>query len=194
MRKEDNDKCNSVQSSLQNSAQLQKKRRNRRAMLSPTIRRERAFTAAPFASPAPNKIRKNFIFNNNNNKQQFDELSTVKEDLNDTNVTFTPKHFKKRRVINESQKKREEFEKLCIAVTPIQALFRCYLAQKRCKQLIKNNYYFGIIKSQLMTIRVREMYLHYKNASIILQSIIKTYCIKKKYNEHINELLRKKKK
>merc|ERR1712228_525541 len=65
MRNEDSDKCESVQSSmesskntsLQNSARAMRRRRSRKPKLSPTIRREKAFTAAPFSSPAPKNCK-----------------------------------------------------------------------------------------------------------------------------------------
>ena len=100
----------------QKSARGRRRRISRRPILSPTIRREKSFTAAPFSSPAPNKMRRNFMFARNG--PQVDEMSVVKENMNETNVTFTPKEFKKRRVIdtinenNDQQRKRLSFDKM----------------------------------------------------------------------------------
>merc|ERR1712228_958085 len=203
MRNEDSDKCESVQSSmesskntsLQNSARAMRRRRSRKPKLSPTIRREKAFTAAPFSSPAPKKLQNNFRFGSDDN-------SDGKEQ-----VGFTPNIFKKRRVIDpicDEQRKRLNFkneieESVVKSVVPIQTFFRCYLAQKNVNKQIecermrqRQNYYFGVIKSQIMTKRVRRMYLKYKSAAIIIQSSIRSYCAQKQCNEQINmEQIRK---
>merc|ERR1712228_331911 len=188
---------------LQNSARAMRRRRSRKPKLSPTIRREKAFTAAPFSSPAPKKLQNNFRFGcDDNSQQEFDKLSDGKEQ-----VGFTPNIFKKRRIIDpicDEQRKRLNFknqieESVVKSIVPIQTLFRCYLAQKNVNKRIecermrqRQNYYFGVIKSQIMTKRVRRMYLKYKSAAIIIQSSIRSYCAQKQCNEQIKmEQIRK---
>ena len=43
------------------------------------------------------------MFNNGGNGGIVDEMSVVQENLNENNVSFTPREFKKRRVIEDNQ-------------------------------------------------------------------------------------------
>eukprot|EP01084_Bolivina_argentea_P055577 101863_1 len=193
MRKEDEDKCNSVESSLesslsssssnstQNSVRKARRRHNsRRPRLSPTIRREKAFTAAPFSSPAPFKMRPNFMFHKKANQAT-------------QPIGFTPKGLKKRRMINPINEEKEEFERLCNAVQPIQAVFRSYMAHKQMKQLLdkrkrqthRQQYYIDVIRSQLIMKRVHSKYTKYKHAVRVLECAMRTYVRHKQCAQYI---------
>jgi len=159
---------------------------------------------------------------NDKHRENVEQLSVVNETTEETNSGFTPREFKKRRLMDpatrhhatnhDPQRKQLSFgnklphndmqqrlEDLTCGVQSMQALFRCYLAQKQLRRMLaarnssmaRQQYYVGVIKSQLMSKRVRTMYLNYQNASITLQCAMKTYCAQKRCHDHVYELERR---
>jgi len=171
--------------SIQNSSQ---KVYSRRAVLSPTIRREKAFTAAPFSSPAPNRAKSSFQFSHahahNAEAAVCPTLSAVQEqeqEQEQEQQSMTPKEFKKRRMMVSNSvamcsEMQQSFEKLCLSAEPLQALFRCYLARKHIQlELRATEYFTNVLKLQRITKRVRCKYLAYRDSCVVLQASIRGY-------------------